>query len=476
MADDLLPKNIEAEAALLGGLMIDNRQFDAVDDLLSAEHFYEPLHGRIYACISKFIAADEVANPISLKPYFEQDEQMQALGGVGYLAKLTGSSAALIGLKNMAQQIRQLAVLRELIVVGRRIADSAMDTSEGIDPAALVQEAEAALQHINGTDADSRLAFTAADCVAEVMHDWDTPLGGVGCGCIPEMDKALGLIRPTELVVMAGRPGSGKTAVALSYANGVARGALDSENLNGGGVLFVSMEMSALELGGRLIADTAAYSNPILYDRIANNWLNQNERNNIQRIHHSLSKLPMEVIQTSTLTTPRLRALVRRWKRTFEKRGVPMRLLVVDYLQLMSGNKKGRDENRSSEISEISRGLKQIAMEENIGVLALSQLSRAVEAREDKRPRMSDLRESGSIEQDANKVVGLFSELYYHDQTKPSSSASGFETKLLEWEADRENLKDKIEIIILKRRNGASGVTVHARFDREHQAVRGARN
>lgn len=475
MAEDQQPKNIEAEAALLGGLMIDNRQFDAVDELLTPEHFYEPLHGRIYACICKLIAADDVANPVSLKPYFEHDEQMQALGGVGYLATLTGSSAALLGLKNMAQQISQLAVLRELIIIGRRIAESAMDTSAGIDPSALVDEAESALQNINGTDADSRLAFSAAECISEVMNEWDAPVGGVACGCIPEMDKALGLIRPTELVVMAGRPGSGKTAVAVSYANGVARGALDGDNPNGGGVLFISMEMSALEIGGRLIADTCAYSNPIRYDKIANNWLDANDRKQIQRVHQAMSKLPMEVIQASSLTIARLRALVRRWKRTFEKRGVPMRLLVVDYLQLMSGGRKGRDENRTAEISEISRGLKQIAMEENVGVLALSQLSRAVEAREDKRPRLSDLRESGSIEQDANKVVGLFSELYYHDQTKPSPNMSGFETKLLEWEADRENLKDKIEIIILKRRNGASGITVHACFDREHQAIRGAR-
>lgn len=474
MTDQKQPANVTAEAALLGGLMIDNKAIDALDGSLLAEHFFEPLHGRIFARIIELTNNDQTANPVTLKPYFVDDEAMSHVGGVGYLAQLTGSGAALIGLRDMAMQIRDLAVLRTLMTIGQRLIDSALDTSEAIDPAALVEEAEGMLQHLGGSDLDSKLAFSADACVDEVMAEWDQPAAGVACGCIPDLDRALGKIRPTELVILAGRPGSGKTALAVSYANGVARGALDTEEVDGGGVLFISHEMSALELGGRLIADTAAYSKPIAYDRIANGWLNSEEREQVKRLRDHMRKVPLQVIQTPTLTIPRLRGLVRRWKRIFEKRGCPLRLLVVDYLQLMSGSKKGRDENRVSEISEISRGLKQIAMEENIGVLALSQLSRAVEQREDKRPRLSDLRESGSIEQDANKVVGLYSALYYHEQVKPSPGIAGFDTKLFEWEADREAIKDKLEAIILKRRNGASGITVHCTFHRERQAVRGA--
>lgn len=474
MSDLKQPANITAEASLLGGLMIDNRALESIEGELLPEDFFEPLHGRIFERILELVAGDTIANPVTLKPYFAEDEAMSLVGGVGYLAQLTGSGAALLGIRDMAKQIHDLATLRQLMIIGQRLIDSALDTSEAIDPGALVEQAEGMLQHLGGSDLDSKLAFSADACVDEVMAEWDRPTAGVACGCIPELDRALGKIQPTELVILAGRPGSGKTALAVSYANGVARNALDPEEADGGGVLFISHEMSALELGGRLIADTAAYSKPIDYSKIANGWLNAEEREQVKRLRENMKRVPLQVIQTPTLTVPRLRGLVRRWKRIFEKRGCPMRLLVVDYLQLMSGAKKGRDENRTAEISEISRGLKQIAMEEGIGVLALSQLSRAVEQREDKRPRLSDLRESGSIEQDANKVVGLYSALYYHEQVKPSPGIAGFETKLFDWEADREAIKNKLEMIILKRRNGASGITVHGTFLREQQAVRGA--
>lgn len=472
---DNLPRNVEAEAALIGAMLIDNSIIDSLPPELAAEHFFEPLHGRVFDRTMTLFNSGSKVTPVTLKPYFETDEAMKEVGGIGYLAKLTGSGAGLIGARDFARQVRDLAVLRELITIGHRLVESAQDTSESIDPAALVDEAEGMLQRLNGSDIDSKDAFTADGCIDEVIAEWDQPVSGVACGCIPELDKALGMIRPTELVILAGRPGSGKTALAVSYANGVARNALDADAQGGGGVLFISHEMSALELGGRLIADTAAYSRPIDYARIANGWLNSEEREQVRRMRADIAKVPLQVIQTPSLTIPRLRGLVRRWKRIFEKRGFPMRLLVVDYLQLMSGSKKGRDENRTAEISEISRGLKQIAMEEGLGVLALSQLSRAVEQREDKRPRLSDLRESGSIEQDANKVVGLYSALYYHEQTKPSPGSANFETNLFNWEADRQAIKDKLEMIILKRRNGASGITVHGTFLREQQAVRGTR-
>jgi len=468
-----LPRNVEAEAALIGAMLIENKIIDSLPSALSVAHFYEPLHGRLFERIVSLFNEGKGVTAVTLKPFFENDEAMKEVGGIGYLAQLTGSGAGLIGAKDFAKQIIDLAILREVISVSRTLIESATDTSESIDPESLLDEAQSALEKINGTEADSKMAFSADACVDEVIAEWDQPSAGVACGCIPELDRALGKIRPTELVIVAGRPGSGKTALAVSYANGVARNALDPEDAGGGGVLFISHEMSALELGGRLIADTAAYSNPIDYSKIANGWLNAEERERITKLRNQMRKLPLEVIQTPTLTIPRLRGLVRRWKRIFEKRGVPMRLLVVDYLQLMSGSKKGRDENRTAEISEISRGLKQIAMDEQLGVLALSQLSRAVEQREDKRPRLSDLRESGSIEQDANKVVGLYSALYYHEQTKPSPGSPNFETKLFEWEADRAAIKDQIEMIILKRRNGASGITVNGSFLREYQAVRG---
>lgn len=474
MSDDAIqmPRNIEAEAALIGALLIDNRVIDDLPVPLAPEHFYEPLHGRIFERAAALFNGGQQANPVTIKPYFETDEALKSVGGLGYLAKLTSSGAGLIGARDFARQIFDLAVLREIVAVGQRLIESALDTSEAIAPAMLVEEAESMLQRINGSEIDSKNAFSANDCVAKVMEEWDQPTSGVASGCMAELDRAIGKIRPTELVIVAGRPGSGKTAFAVSYSNGVAR---RSDTDDGGGVLFVSHEMGAQEIGGRLIADTAAYSMPINYSAIEGNKLGMDERERVRRIHGELSTLPLQIIQVPTLTVSRLRGLVRRWKRIFEKRGVPLRLLVVDYLQLMSGSRRGKDENRTAEISEISRGLKQIAMEEEIGVMALSQLSRALEQREDKRPRLSDLRESGSIEQDANKVIGLYRAAYYHEQIKPHRGTKGFsEAALMNWEADYEAIRNEIEFLILKRRNGRSGFSVKGRFDGEHQAVRGA--
>ena len=475
MTDVNLPRNIEAEAALLGALLIDNGIIDILPPELDEAHFFEPLHGRLFAKTIDLVNAGTKVTPVTLKPYFDADPAMQEVGGVGYLAKLTGSGAGLIGARDFARQIVDLAILRELIAVGTRLIESARDTSQSIDPGALVDEAAGMLERVSGTNIDADKTVTAMDCVDEVIGEWDQPVNGVSCGCIPELDQGLGVMRPTKLTILAGRPGSGKTAVAVSVANGVARRGMDPEDDKGGAVLFVSHEMPAMELGGRLIADTAAYSRPIPYSHIEGGTLGMDEREQVRRIRDGMKNLPLHIIPMPTITIPRLRGLVRKKKRYFEKRGIKLKLLVVDYLQLMEGTKKGKDEGRVSEISEISRGLKRIAMEEDLHVLALSQLSRALEQREDKRPRLNDLRESGSLEQDADNVVGVYSAFYYHEHSKPAPGSHMFDTKIVEWEADREALKDALEIGILKRRAGRSGFWVPAKFYRENQAVRGCR-
>ncbi|ALJ15345.1 DnaB-like helicase C-terminal domain-containing protein [Sphingopyxis macrogoltabida] len=469
-----LPYNIEAEAAFLGALLIDNRLADEIPVPLGADHFYEPLHGRIFTQTVNDIAAGKTVTGVTLKPYFEADEAMKAVGGVGYLAQLTGSGAGIIGFRSFAQQIFDLAVMRELVAVGREIVDRALDTSESIDPRALVDDAEQRLGSITGADHGDKQAYSAAECVDEVMAEWDRPAAGVRCGCIPELDEAIGKIKPTEFILGAGRPGSGKTALAISYGNGVARKALDPNDSDGGGVLFFSHEMSALQVGGRLITDTAAYSYPLLYQRVESGELDEDERKRVRAIRDELRKVPFQIVPIGTLTVVEMRRRVRRWKRIFEKRGVPLRLVIVDYLQLMSGSKKSRDENRQAEISEISRGLKQLAMSEDVGVFALSQLSRAVENRDPPKPQPKDLRESGSLEQDADKIILLYSEYTYHLQKQPQRGSKDFLNAIIDWQADCDALKDKIEFIIGKRRNGAYGMSITARFLREYQAMRGA--
>lgn len=474
MTDTKLPANVAAEAALIGAMLIENKIIDGLPAGLSAAHFFEPLHGRVFERIITLFNEGKGVTAVTLKPFFENDETMQALGGVGYLAGLTGTGAGLIGAKDFAKQIFDLAILRELISVGQAMIDAACDTSTSIDPASLIEEAEARLSAVDGTGADERMTFTAGECATMSIEQWDRAPVGVETGIMPALDQKLGVLAPYELTVLAGRPGQGKTAEAVSHSVAVAKRALDPECHTGGGVAFVSLEMSGLQLGNRMIADMLAYSHPIPFKKIKEGWLNAEERERVKRAQAELARIPLSVIQPrGGMTIPRLRGIVRRKKRDFERMGHPLRLLVVDYLQLMEGGKSGGDNNRVQEVSAISRGLKTISMEYDIHVMALSQLSRQVESRDDKRPRLSDLRESGAIEQDADNVVFVYRPSYYHEQAKPQPGAKMYENDILNWEADREAIKDDCELIIAKCRNGEDGQTVHVKYRRDIQAFRG---
>lgn len=472
MTDLSLPRNIEAEAALLGAMMIDNRLIDDLPVPLCADHFFEPIHGRIYERCAALFNSGSNANPVALKPYFEGDDTLKQLGGLAYLAQLTGSGAGLIGARDFARQIYDLAILRELVSVGRHIVESACDTSESVDPQTLLDEAETRLSGVSGSHLGGDVMFGAGECATMAIDDWDRPVDGVECGIMPELDRKLGVSAPFELTIVAGRPGHGKTGFAVSYSVAAARRAMADQCETGGGVCFLSMEMSGKQLGIRMLSDIMAYSNPIQTFRIAKGFLSNEEKDRVRRAQVELARLPLTIIQQGTMTIPRLRGLVRRLKRQFERKGTPLRLLVVDYLQLMSGSRKGKDENRTAEISEISRGLKMIGMDFKIHVMALSQLSRQLEQREDKRPRLSDLRESGSIEQDADKVLFVYRHSYYHELAKPQSGTVGFETKIVNWEADKEAIKDDCELIIGKCRNGEDGQTVKVNYKRDIQAFR----
>jgi replicative DNA helicase len=471
--DTDLPRNIEAEAALLGAMMIDNSIIDTVADRVATADFFEPLHGRLFETITTLAGQGKVANPVTVKPFFEADEAMKEVGGVGYLAKLTGSGAGLIGARDFAAQIHDLAKLRGVIALAENLAAKARDTATAIDPEALISEAEEGLAGIAGDNGEAT-TFQLADCMGQVEEEWERPPTGVLSGSIISLDKTMGRSRPDDLIILAGRPGMGKTAVAISYAVGVARQAIspmEDDRADGGGVAFISLEMSALQIGQRALADIAAYSHPIAFASITNGWMGRDQKDRARAIREDARKLPLSVVDTASLTIPRLDGIVRRLSRSFAAKGVPLRLVVVDYLQLMSAGRTSS--NRTEEVTHISRGLKQIAKRHKVAVMALSQLSRQVEAREDKRPQLSDLRESGSIEQDADKIVFVYRESYYHERKRPTEADKMYETRILEWEADREALKDKIEFIVAKRRDGPEGTAV-GQFVRENQAVRGA--
>ena len=459
-----LPSNVAAEAALLGALMIDNRVAEAVELTLRAEHFFDPLHGRIYDQIMKLIGRGMVANPVTLRPLFETDEAMRALGGPAYLAQLTGSGAALIGARDFAAQIYDLALLRELIGVGRQMVERAADTSDAVDPRAQIEEAEVALYKVaeeggeQGGVKSFAAATTAAVRQAERALNSGGHLSGITTG-LESLNGRLGGLHRSDLVILAGRPGMGKTALATNIAFNAARrrvrdqeDGIDDAQSVGAGVAFFSLEMSADQLATRILSEQSGISS----ENLRMGKISLQDFRHLARAASDLANLPLYIDDTPGLTIAALRTRARRLKR---QRGID--LIVVDYLQLLQGSGRSSEANRVQEISEISRGLKQLAKELHVPVLALSQLSRAVEQREDKRPQLSDLRESGSIEQDADIVLFVYREEYYIAAREPKRPIEGDDAKTFEshdqWARDMERVFGLSEVVIAKQRHGATG-------------------
>jgi replicative DNA helicase len=466
----VLPHNIEAEAALLGALMIDNRLAEDIQLKLRPEHFHEPVHGRIYEAVLRLVDRNMVANPVTLRPMFEGDEAMRALGGPGYLAQLTGSGAALIGARDFATQVYDLALLRALIGVGREMVEKAVDTSESVDPKSQIEEAEVALYRVaeEGGEQGSVKTFGQATKLAVEQAERALNSGGHLSGITTGLDSLntkIGGLHRSDLLILAGRPGMGKTSLATNIAFNAAKrlvrdredGIEDAKSM-GAAVAFFSLEMSADQLATRILAEQSGISS----ENLRMGKISQQDFRNLARAAAELESLPLYIDDTPGLTIAALRTRARRLKR---QRGIGF--VVVDYLQLLQGSSRGND-NRVNEISEISRGLKQLAKELHVPVLALSQLSRAVEQREDKRPQLSDLRESGSIEQDADIVMFVFREDYYVAAREPKTGIDGDDAKVFEshqdWAREMERVFGLAEVIIAKQRHGATG-RVKMRFD-----------
>ncbi|WP_341207646.1 replicative DNA helicase [uncultured Sphingomonas sp.] len=467
-----LPRNVEAEAAMLGAMMIDNRLADDIVDRLEPMHFYEPVHGRIFAAIKSLRSQDMLATPVTLRPMFEADEGMKELGGVAYLASLTGSGAGLIGARQFATQIYDLAMLRTLVSVGHSMVDRAMDTSEEVNPRAQIEAAEEELYRVaaDGGAENSVKSFAQASTMAVKMAEkalnWGGNLSGVTTG-LDSVNSKIGGMHHSDLMILAGRPGMGKTSLATNIAFNAAqrwmrdmRDGIPPSKSVGAKVAFFSLEMSADQLATRILAEQSRISSEAL--RMGK--ISKAEFEQLAAAAAELENLPFFIDDTGGLTIASLHTRVRRLQRRHNNE---IGLVVVDYLQLLTGSGKG-DGNRVQEISEISRGLKTLAKDMNVPVLALSQLSRAVESREDKRPMLSDLRESGSIEQDADMVWFVFREDYYTAQREPKRPMEGDEAKVFEdharWAADMERVYGLAELIVAKQRHGATGKVV-LKFD-----------
>jgi len=471
-ATPALPQNIEAEAALLGALMIDNRLVEDVQIKLKPHHFFEPLHGRIYEAILRMSDKNMVANPVTLKPIFEADEAMREVGGPSYLAQLTGSGAAVIGARDFAAQIYDLALLRALVGVGRDMVEGAMDTSEDVAPLAQIERAETELYRVAEQGGNEGKVKSFGDATKLALEQAEKALnsGGHLSGVTTGLDGVnakIGGLHKSDLSILAGRPGMGKTSLATNMAFACAQrfvrdqeDGIDPAKSAGAPVAFFSLEMSADQLATRILAEQSGISS----ENLRMGKISQQEFRHLARAAGELSNLPLYIDDTPGLTIAALRARARRLKR---QKGIGM--IVVDYLQLLSGSGKGSsDSNRVQEISEISRGLKQLAKELDLPVMALSQLSRAVEQREDKKPMLSDLRESGSIEQDADIVMFVYREDYYVAAREPKRPLDGDDAKVYEaheaWQRDMERVYGMADLIVAKQRHGATG-KVRMRFD-----------
>jgi replicative DNA helicase len=467
-----LPQNVEAEAALLGALMIDNRLAEDIQLKLRPDHFHEPVHGRIYEAILKLVDRNMIASPVTLRPMFEADEEMKELGGPAYLAQLTGSGAAIIGAKDFAGQVYDLALLRALIGVGREMVEQALDTSEDVDPRAQIELAESALYRVaeegggEGTVKTFAQATRLAVQMAEKALNTGGGLSGVTTG-LDGLNAKTGGLHHSDLLILAGRPGMGKTALATNIAFNAAQrlnrdleDGIEFDKSVGAAVAFFSLEMSSDQLATRILAEASGISG----ENLRMGKISQTDFRNLARAAAELESLPLYIDDTPGLTIAALRTRARRLKR---QRNVG--LIVVDYLQLLQGSGKGSSgDNRVQEISEISRGLKTLAKELNVPVIALSQLSRQVEQREDKRPQLSDLRESGSIEQDADIVMFVYREEYYIQSREPKRAADGDDAKIFDayaqWSQEMSRVEGLAELIVAKQRHGATG-KVKLKFD-----------
>lgn len=448
--------DVEAEYVLIAGLMFDNRRIDAVADILAPEHFSTPFYADLYGLILSQHGQGQPANVVTIRPLIASHPSYPAMGGDQMLAAMTSSSALMLPHVSTAKSIAARAKRRALVAGLEQCIATASDANNALEQ--VIDEADRAI--VTATyDAQSAVELTGGDCLKRLMATFDEPKKGAVSTVIPSIDKLLGPLRPKQLVILAARPGMGKTATAISYASGAAQG--------GYGTMFVSLEMSGIELGGRMAGDLLFDgSSGIALDDILADDPTPVTRRAVGKAYSMMDDLPLTVIDTGRLTIGRLAMMVRRHKRRMAAKGQSLDLVVIDYLQLLSTDERNRSAYET--VSEISRALKAIAKDNDVAVLALAQLSREVEKRPDKRPQLSDLRDSGQIEQDADAVLFLVRDEYYLRQNEPDQD----DPERVVWEDAMREAQNKLDFICAKRRNGSTG-NAQGSFYTRFQAVRG---
>ena len=448
-----LPHDNEAEEILLGALISDNNSIEYIENGLSDFHFYVPMLGRIFKAVLELANKDQIANPLTLDHYFADDNSFKEIGGKNYLHSLCEGNLGTGIVKDYAELILEFFNKRELI----RIAQGIFLNSKKLDyeksSSELIEETEAqlfALSENKKFESNKLIAFSESIKLAMnsayLAHENKGRLSGISSGFLA-LDNLLGGLHKSDLVILAGRPSMGKTALATNIAYNAA-----SNKNEGKSVAFFSLEMSAEQLANRILAEQASISS----DQIRRGKLNKEDFSKLSEVSKEISNNKLFIDDTPAINVSTLRTRARRLKRKLD---TDLGLIVVDYLQLMRGIKKY--ENRVQEISEITQGLKSVAKELDVPILALSQLSRAVEQREDKRPHLADLRESGTIEQDADVVMFIYRQEYYEERSEPKSSGTessvSFHERYIKWQENLKNCKNIADIIVAKQRHGPIG-------------------
>jgi len=451
--ENKLPSNIEAEQSLIGSVLVNNDIIDEISNIVSPGKFFDPIHRKIYEIIENLNNKGMIANPITLKNFFENDSGLSEVGGVDYLVKLTRFSSSVKQAIDYAKIIHEMYVKRELIFISDGIEDQAKDDQAEKTGENIIEDAEKSLFDLaeRGNFSQTFLKFNQALDqtieMATLAMKSDQGIVGVPTG-LTDLDEKLGGLHKSDLIIIAGRPSMGKTALATNIAYYAAKNI--QENNEKGSVAFFSLEMSSEQLSTRILSEQARISS----SEIRRGKASEETLSRYIETSRNIYDLPLYIDETPAIAISTLSNRARRIKRLFG-----LKLIVVDYIQLMRTFTKRMD-GRVQEISEITQGLKALAKELNVPVVALSQLSRAVEQRDDKIPQLSDLRESGSIEQDADVVLFVYREQYYLEKKEPKQGS----IEHAEWQSKMSDIHGLASLIVGKHRHGSTG-TVHVEFE-----------
>ena len=459
----LPPQNLEAEQALLGAILSNNEAADRVTQFLGPEHFSEAVHARIYEAATTLIRLGKLATPVTLKTHFENDQTLKEIGGPAYLARLAASATTIINADEYGRMIFELAQRRKLISLGTDVVNEAFEPDIESTAKDLIEKTEAALYSLaekgqfgKGFQQFQGAMKKAIDMAAAAFQR-DGHLSGISCG-LTDIDEKMGGLQKSDLIILAGRPAMGKSALASNIAYHVAKNYKAEYQpdgsvkvLDGGVVALFSLEMSSEQLATRIIAEQTGVPS----EEIRRGKITEEEFQRLVEVSRDLQSLPLYIDDTGGLAMAQLAARARRLKR---QRGLG--LIIVDYLQLLAGSARKQAEGRVQEVTEITVGLKALAKELDVPIIALAQLSRQVENREDKRPQLADLRESGSIEQDADVVLFIYREEYYLQRLEPAVGSP----EHLGWQEKMDRAHGKAEVIIGKQRHGPTG-TIDLQFE-----------